>query len=347
ATQAASQAATQAATLAAKEAALQAATEAASLAASEAANQAATQAATQVAKEAARQAATDAASRAASEAATQAAAQAATLAAKEAALQAATDATSLAASEAASQAATQAATQTVSQAASLAAAPLNPAPGPAPVVASAAPAADPLGAPPLALSPEMYQQPAPAPYTPSAEEQRPAEEYSLPPMPRFDAHGRQVAGGQEATDLDQAAGGLPPQFSGSQGQQQSWAPAEAEPRGGYASTGAGQLRIDELARSIDIRTATEVWYRMRAGERGVLGRHIYTYEGQATFDEISGRYDRDPEFRNTVDRYVADFERLLAEAEQSDPAGNMLQNYLTSETGRVYLLLAHASGRLR
>jgi hypothetical protein len=25
----------------------------------------------------------------------------------------------------------------------------------------------------------------------------------------------------------------------------------------------------------------------------------------------------------------------------------MLQNYLTSESGRVYLLLAHASGRLR
>ena len=109
----------------------------------------------------------------------------------------------------------------------------------------------------------------------------------------------------------------------------------------------GTVRIDELARSIDIRTATEVWYRMRAGERGVLGRHIYTYEGQATFDEISARYDRDAEFRNTVDRYVADFERLLAEAEQSDPAGNLLQNYLTSETGRVYLLLAHASGRLR
>jgi hypothetical protein len=169
-------------------------------------------------------------------------------------------------------------------------------------------------------------------------------------MPRFDAHGRQVAGGHEATDLDQAAGGLPPQMSGGQmsgNGRQAWPPAEPEPRGGYASTSAEQLRIDELARSIDIRTATEVWYRMRAGERGVLGRHIYTYDGQATFDEISNRYDRDAEFRNTVDRYVADFERLLAEAEQSDPAGNMLQNYLTSETGRVYLLLAHASGRLR
>jgi hypothetical protein len=118
-------------------------------------------------------------------------------------------------------------------------------------------------------------------------------------------------------------------------------------QGGMAPSIASQLRIDELARAIDPRTATDVWHRMRAGERGVLGRHIYSYEGQATFEEVSTRYDRDGEFRNTVDRYIGDFERLLAEAEQSDPAGQMLQNYLASETGRVYLLLAHASGRLR
>ena len=47
------------------------------------------------------------------------------------------------------------------------------------------------------------------------------------------------------------------------------------------------------------------------------------------------------------DRTIADFERLLREAEQNDPEGRMLQNYMTSETGRVYLLLGHASGRLR
>ena len=49
----------------------------------------------------------------------------------------------------------------------------------------------------------------------------------------------------------------------------------------------------------------------------------------------------------TVDRYIGDFERLLGELKQSDPDGRMLQNYLTSELGCVYLLLAHASGRLR
>jgi hypothetical protein len=107
------------------------------------------------------------------------------------------------------------------------------------------------------------------------------------------------------------------------------------------------LRLDEIARAIDHRTAAEVWQRFRAGERGVLGRHLYSLDGQATFDEISRRYDRDGDFRATVDRYIGDFERLLREAEQNDPDGRVMQNYMASETGRVYLLLAHASGRLR
>ena len=120
------------------------------------------------------------------------------------------------------------------------------------------------------------------------------------------------------------------------------------PRAPQAPQGGNQgLRLDEIARAIDHRTAAEVWQRFRAGERGVLGRHLYSLDGQATFDEISRRYDRDGDFRATVDRYIGDFERLLREAEQNDPEGRVMQNYMTSETGRVYLLLAHASGRLR
>ncbi len=117
---------------------------------------------------------------------------------------------------------------------------------------------------------------------------------------------------------------------------------------GGAPNGTGQgLRLDEIARAIDHRTAAEVWQRFRSGERGVLGRHLYTQEGQVTFDEIARRYDRDADFRVTVDRYLKDFERLLGEAERADGDGRMLQNYLTSETGRVYLMLAHASGHIR
>jgi len=37
----------------------------------------------------------------------------------------------------------------------------------------------------------------------------------------------------------------------------------------------------------------------------------------------------------------------LRNVEQKDPSGRTLQNHLVSDSGRVYLFLAHASGRLR
>jgi len=106
------------------------------------------------------------------------------------------------------------------------------------------------------------------------------------------------------------------------------------------------LRLHDLANAIDHRTAAEVWQRYRRGERSMLDRQLYTSEGRTAFDEISQRYARNGDFRATVDRYMGDFERLLKDAEAKDSDGRLLQNYLTSETGRVYLILAHASGRL-
>ena len=190
------------------------------------------------------------------------------------------------------------------------------------------------------------------------------------PLPQADERGRQRPDGD---NIGQVAGGLAQQLAGAS----PYAPPRGQgPAGGQWSVGdlltrasapdqgygggpgfgtrapapaqpGGQLRLDEIARAIDYRTAAEVWQRFRAGERGVLGRHIYNLDGQTTFDEIARRYNLEGDFRMTVDRYIADFERLLGEAEASDPDGRMLQNYLTSESGRVYLLLAHASGRLR
>ncbi len=113
------------------------------------------------------------------------------------------------------------------------------------------------------------------------------------------------------------------------------------------SDASAALRLDDLANAIDHNTAVEVWQRFRQGDRGVLSKQLYSHEGQAAFDEINQRYQSNGDFRTTVDRYIGDFERLLKEAETKDPSGSLLQNYLSSETGRVYLMLAHASGRLR
>lgn len=105
------------------------------------------------------------------------------------------------------------------------------------------------------------------------------------------------------------------------------------------------LSVD-IARAIDHETFVDLWNRYRNGERHVFTRRLYTLQGQQTFDEIRQKYSRDPEFRTAVERYVADFEQLLAQVSRNDRDNMLGQTYLTSDTGKVYTMLAHASGRL-
>jgi hypothetical protein len=104
--------------------------------------------------------------------------------------------------------------------------------------------------------------------------------------------------------------------------------------------------MKDIANAVDEHAAAEVWMRYNKGERHVVSRNTYNRQGQATFDQVKRRYDNDTTFRHIVDRYIADFERMLKDATKADPKGRNLQTHLTSETGRIYLVLAHASGRL-
>ena len=108
---------------------------------------------------------------------------------------------------------------------------------------------------------------------------------------------------------------------------------------------APMLDIEGIARAVDPTTASAIWSRFRAGQRGIMVRSIYTAEGRASFDEVTERYGRDMDFRRTVDRFLTDFERLVRETEQKSPRA--VHDHLVSDAGRVYLFLAHASGRLR
>jgi hypothetical protein len=105
------------------------------------------------------------------------------------------------------------------------------------------------------------------------------------------------------------------------------------------------LSVD-IARMIDHDAAAELWERYNRGERNVFTRRLYTMQGQKAFDEIRRRYRADREFKQTVDRYIAEFERLLDEVSRDDRGQVVVRTYLTSETGKVYTMLAHAAGRI-
>jgi hypothetical protein len=101
----------------------------------------------------------------------------------------------------------------------------------------------------------------------------------------------------------------------------------------------------DIARMIDHDAAAELWERYKRGERGVFNRRLYTPQGAKAFDEIRAKYRADPEFRQTVEHYIHEFERLLDDVSRGDRGPAVARNYLTSDTGKVYTMLAHAAGR--
>ena len=101
----------------------------------------------------------------------------------------------------------------------------------------------------------------------------------------------------------------------------------------------------DITRMIDHEAAAELWDRYKRGERNIFTRKLYTMQGQRAFENIRRRYRSDPKFTQTVDQYIAEFERLLDEVSRDDREQMVARTYLTSETGKVYTMLAKAAGR--
>lgn len=105
-------------------------------------------------------------------------------------------------------------------------------------------------------------------------------------------------------------------------------------------------QIDAIARALDPATTAALWQRIAAGQRGVMVRSLYTPEGRSIFDDLSVRYRTDAELQRIVNHYLIDFENIRHDAEQRDPSGRAVNAHLLSDMGRVYLFLAHVSGRI-
>jgi hypothetical protein len=122
------------------------------------------------------------------------------------------------------------------------------------------------------------------------------------------------------------------------------APQTGERPARHSLESLDSLSVD-IARMIDHDAAAELWDRYKRGERNIFTRRLYTMQGQKTFDEIRKKYRADRDFKQTVDRYIGEFERLLEEVSRDDRGQVVARTYLTSETGKVYTMLAHAAGR--
>jgi len=125
----------------------------------------------------------------------------------------------------------------------------------------------------------------------------------------------------------------------------SAAPAAPQPAPAAPQSGLTNL-TDEIARSMDQNALAEAWRRYQSGEQAVFSRRIYSLTGQGTYDDVRKRIQRDVDFAKTAQTYMSEFEQLLQQAANAaNPAEEALV-YLLSDRGKVYTMLAHASGRL-
>jgi len=104
------------------------------------------------------------------------------------------------------------------------------------------------------------------------------------------------------------------------------------------------LAVD-MNRVLETTVTEEDWRRFNKGERGVFVRKMLGFREKAKLSTIREKYQADTEFRDYVSRYLQEFEILLKEAGKRDQGSVLTQTFLSSDVGKVYVLLAHALGR--
>ena len=109
------------------------------------------------------------------------------------------------------------------------------------------------------------------------------------------------------------------------------------------SLNAGAIDIAKLL-AVDVGDST--WDAYRKGDRSIFTRKVVRLVDAGTARAVKRHYAHDPEFREQATRYIDDFETLMKHV-IADRDGKMLGvTMLSSDVGKLYVVLAEAIGRL-
>jgi len=130
--------------------------------------------------------------------------------------------------------------------------------------------------------------------------------------------------------------------------------AEREAREAHDMSRRVALIIDALnSTAIDIskilsnEPGDAAWAAYLKGDRGAFTRRAVRLLESGEAREIHRHYEDEPDFRDQVNRYIADFEMMLRGILATEGGSALGITLLSSDMGKLYVALAQAIDRIR
>lgn len=103
----------------------------------------------------------------------------------------------------------------------------------------------------------------------------------------------------------------------------------------------------DIAKALTAEVPDTTWASYLKGDRGIFTRRAVKLLDTVELRDIAEIYDRDPEFRDNVSHYIADFESMLRTMLSTRDGNALGVTILGSDMGKLYVALAQAIERLR
>ena len=103
----------------------------------------------------------------------------------------------------------------------------------------------------------------------------------------------------------------------------------------------------DISKAFDNEVTDAAWASYLRGDRGVFTRRAVRLLDKHEARAVAGMYEKDAEFRETVNRYIHDFESMLRSVLSTRDGSRIAVTLLSSDMGKLYVALAQAIERLR